>query len=220
MKFLSSNHLMIFLDLLMIVYSLWVINHRKYAELPSLKLAAIGLVVWLLGLHFVISNQLLLPTDIGGFSFYLVILAGVGLLGILLFGVSYLRKIILGLSQQELALLQGIRIFFGAGFIIQAATAELPLMFGIVDGITHISAGFFSLIAAYSVASNIDATRRLWFANLFGLADILIVATTLAFLLLPTIGPHHPMMYAVFLPAPFWLWFHLVSIQNLLRDSN
>jgi hypothetical protein len=28
------------------------------------------------------------------------------------------------------------------------------------------------------------------------------------------------MMYAVFLPAPLWLWFHLVSIQKLVSQPN
>ncbi|MCX7218879.1 MAG: hypothetical protein NTY70_08030, partial [Burkholderiales bacterium] len=64
-----------------------------------------------------------------------------------------------------------------------------------------------------------QGNRRAWFANLFGLTDILIVASTLALILLPQIGPHHPMMYAVFLPAPLWLWFHLVSIWKLLRGE-
>lgn len=44
-------------------------------------------------------------------------------------------------------------------------------------------------------------------------------ATSLAwrkFWLLPVRMPHHPMMYAVFLHSPLWLWFHLISIWKLL----
>ena len=116
-------------------------------------------------------------------------------------------------------LLQGVRVFFGAVFLMFASQGVLPATFGIIDGFTHIGAGFFGLIAAFSIASGINGKRRAWFANLFGLADILIVASSLALVLLPTIGPHHPMMYAVFLPAPLWLWFHLISIIRLVKEG-
>lgn len=51
------------------------------------------------------------------------------------------------------------------------------------------------------------------------MADILVVASTLALVLLPQIGAHHPMMYAVFLPAPLWLCAHLVSLWRLVGES-
>lgn len=95
----------------------------------------------------------------------------------------------------------------------------LPQSFGFLDGFTHIGAGFFVLIAAFSLAAGVNGARRAWFANLFGLADILIVASSLALVLLPQTGPHHPMMYAVFLPAPLWLWFHVVSIAKLVSPD-
>jgi hypothetical protein len=100
---------------------------------------------------------------------------------------------------------------------MMASLGNLPTTFGILDGWTHISAGFLGLIAAFALARGADGARRAWFANIFGLADILVVASTLSLLLLPTLTPHHSMMYAVFLPAPLWLWFHLVSIWKLLR---
>lgn len=62
-------------------------------------------------------------------------------------------------------------------------------------------AGFFGSIAAFACAAGVSASARTWFANLFGLTDILIVASTLALVLLLQIGAHHPMMHAVFLPA-------------------
>jgi len=103
---------------------------------------------------------------------------------------------------------------------MQASLGVLPKTFGILDGFTHIGAGFFGLIAAFSCAASIQGARRAWFANIFGLADILIVAGSLALVLLPQIGPHHSMMYAVFLPAPLWLWFHLISIWKLLPNDS
>ncbi len=101
-----------------------------------------------------------------------------------------------------------------------ASTGTLPQAFGILDGYTHIGAGFFGLIAAFSVAAAVQGARRAWLANLFGLVDILVVATTLALILLPQIGPHHSIMYAVFFPAPLWLWFHLISIWKLRHAEN
>jgi hypothetical protein len=127
---------------------------------------------------------------------------------------------LLNLDQRQLLLLQGVRVWFGAGFLMQASMGVLPQAFGILDGLTHIGAGFFGLTAAFSWSSNIpnaEKARRAWFANLWGLIDILTVASTLALVLLPKIGPHHSMMYAVFLPAPIWLWFHVISIWKLMR---
>jgi hypothetical protein len=125
----------------------------------------------------------------------------------------------LGLDQRQLLLLQGIRVWFGAAFLMQASLGILPKEFGIVDGFTHVGAGFFGLVAAFSISSDLQGARLAWFANLWGLIDILIVASTLALVLLPRIGPHHSMMYAVFLPAPLWLWFHVISIWKLVRKE-
>lgn len=130
------------------------------------------------------------------------------------------RKLIMALSQQQMMLLQGVRVWFGATFLMWAAQGVLPPTFGIIDGFTHVGAGFFGLIAAFACATGRSANSRTWFANLWGLTDILIVASTLALVLLPTIGAHHPMMYAVFLPAPLWICFHLMSMGRLLMGTS
>jgi len=210
---------MIGLDLLMLVYTLWVLSLYKSQNGIGVAIAA-SLLSWLLALHWGLSNQAIFPLDISGVAFLIVIFIAVGLVGIILLGVPPLRKLLLGLDQRQLLLLQGIRVFFGAGFLMQASTGVLPQTFGIPDGFTHIGAGFFGLIAAYSVATGVRSHRRAWFANIFGLADILVVASSLALILLPQIGPHHSMMYAVFLPAPLWLWFHLISIVKLIRTES
>lgn len=129
-----------------------------------------------------------------------------------------MRSLLFSLDQKYLLLFQGIRVFFGASFLMQASTGNLPMLFGILDGWTHIGAGFFGLVAAFSVAIRDGGDRRTWFANLFGLGDILVVASSLALILLPQLTPHHPMMYAVFLPAPLWLWFHVISTWKLVTE--
>jgi hypothetical protein len=219
MSNISPVWTMIGLDILMIIYTLWVVSAFKPIGIAGIAIGAV-MLAWLGALHFGLSHQSLFPKDIPGIAFLMVIFGGVGLVGALLLLIPPVRRLLLNLDQRQLLLLQGIRVFFGASFLMQASLGTLPQAFGIVDGFTHIGAGFFGLIAAFSVAAGIEGNRRAWFANIFGLGDILIVASSLALILLPEIGPHHSMMYAVFLPAPLWLWFHLVSIWKLIRQPN
>jgi hypothetical protein len=218
MSNISTTSIMLGLDVLMIVYTLWALSIFKPIGKLGLGIAA-GMLAWLGLLHLALSSGRLFSQDVSGPAFLAIIFAGVGLVGGLLFLIPSIRALLLDLGQRELMALQGIRVFFGGTFLMFASLGALPQGFGIIDGFTHIGAGFFGLIAAFSVASGAQGHRRAWFANLFGLTDILIVASTLALVLLPQIGPHHPMMYAVFLPAPLWLWFHLVSIWKLCHGQ-
>ncbi|VAW65021.1 hypothetical protein MNBD_GAMMA08-3110 [hydrothermal vent metagenome] len=214
---LNFNWFMIGLDTIMIIYTLWVLslkNNNKFHYGIGL-----GLFIWLTVLHFGLSTKSLFPEDISGIFFLIIIFIAVGLVGALLLFTPPIRRIVLGLDQQQLLLIQGIRVFFGASFLTQASLGAMPLLFGVIDGWTHVAAGFFGLIAAYSVASGINAARRVWFANIFGLLDILIVASSLSLLILDDITPHGSMMYAVFLPAPLWLWAHLISIYKLVQSN-
>lgn len=219
MASVASAWIMIGLDVLMIIYTLWAISLFKPIGKTGIAIA-ISMLAWLAALHFGLSNESLFPKDISGVAFLMLILIGVGVVGAMLLLIPPIRHLVLSLDQRQLLLLQGIRVFFGATFLMQAGTGVLPQGFGIIDGYTHIGAGFFGLIAAFSVAAGVQGTRRAWFANIFGLADILIVATSLALIMLPQIGSHHSMMYAVFFPAPLWLWFHLVSIWKLVRQDD
>ncbi len=208
---------MLVLDSLMVIFTVWVLSLNP-ATRRARGVAAAGLFGWLALLHLVITTQSLLPPDISGIAFYSVVLTGVALVGALLFGVKPIRDVVLAMNQRQLMMIQGIRVYFGATFLIQGGLGVLPATFGLIDGLSHVSAGFFGLVAAFIVAAGTQRHRATWFANAFGLGDILVVATSLAFVLLKDIGPHHPMMYAVFLPAPFWLWAHVVSIYKLLTD--
>lgn len=206
---------MLLLDVLMIVYSLWVLGQRNSLSNKAWWIGS-ALLGWLALLYIGFATQSVFPANISGWAFYLVVLAGVGCVGSILLLPRAIRDYVLQLDQRQLMMLQGVRVYFGACFLIQGGLGLLPNSFAVIDGLTHISAGFFSLIAAFCVAAGRNGRRRVWFANVFGLTDILIVATSLAFVLLDDIGPYHPMMYAVFLPAPIWLWAHLISIYKLL----
>jgi len=213
----TSVWFMIGLDSLMIVYTLWVLS-RNYSSKILIGVGA-TLSAWLTALHLGLSTKSIFPEDISGITFLSLVFITVGMVGLLLLTIPSVRKLVFGLSQEQLLLLQGIRVFFGATFLMQASLGSMPLVFGIVDGWTHISAGFFCLIAAFSVATGNNGVRRAWFANIFGLLDILIVASTLSLVILSDITPHGSMMYAVFLPAPLWLWFHVISILKIIRSE-
>jgi len=216
MSEIASTWFAVFLDLIMIVYTLWIISFSANKDELPVGIG-IGLLGWLFVLHLGLSGKHLFPADISGPAFLSIIFLAVGAVGLLLLGVPAIRQRLLELDQKQLLLMQGVRVLFGANFLMQASLGGLPLTFGILDGWTHIAAGFFGLIAAFSIAIDADGERRAWFANIFGVLDILVVASTLSLLLLPTLSPHHSMMYAVFLPAPLWLWFHLISMWKLLN---
>ena len=211
----NSSWFAIFLDATMIIYTLWVISLGDSKRKFSLGFG-IGMLAWLGALHFGLSTKSIFPADISGPAFLAVVFLAVGAVGALLFLVPPIRQALLALDQRQLLLMQGIRVLFGANFLMQASLGGLPQTFGILDGWTHIGAGFLGLVAAFTLSTGADGVRRAWFANLFGVTDILVVASTLSLVLLPTLTPHHPMMYAVFLPAPLWLWFHLVSMWKLV----
>lgn len=214
MSVLISAWFMIGLDLLMIAYTVWVIS-LKDGKYPI----GVGILLlsWLFLLHLGLSSKSLFPEAITGIDFLIIIFVAVAVVGLLLFFVPYSKRLVLELTQQQLLMMQGIRVFFGASFLMQASLGAMPLLFGIIDGWSHIAAGFFGLVAAYSIVSNNNFVKQVWFANAFGLLDILIVASTLSLLILSDITPHGNMMYAVFLPAPLWLWFHLISIYKLVK---
>jgi hypothetical protein len=163
-----------------------------------------------------ISTKSILPTDISGPVFFAIVLAFVAAVGAVLF-LTPARRILSQLSQVDLQTLQGIRVFFGASFLMQAALGTMPGTFGIFDGFTHVGAGFLGLYAAGVLARDPRATWAAWVSNVFGTVDILVVASSLSLVILPEMTPHHSMMYAVFLPAPLWLWFHVVSTLRLHR---
>lgn len=218
MSLFTSAPFAIFLDLMMIFYTLWVISlGDKNGKLPIG--IGLGMLAWLGLLHFGLSTNSLFPEDISSIAFLIIIFIAVGAVGALLLLVPPIKSKLMALTQKQLLLLQGVRVFFGANFLMQASLGGLPQTFGILDGWTHIAAGFLGLIAAFTLSTDADGERRAWFANIFGVTDILLVASTIALVLLPTIKPHHPIMYALFFPGALWLWFHLVSMWKLINTN-
>lgn len=203
------------LDVAAIAYSVAL---ARRAGVPSRLVlgAALAMSGWLGVLTWAIATKSILPADISGPAFFGVVLAFVGAVGAVLV-LTPARRILSQLSQVDLQAMQGIRVFFGASFLMQAALGTMPRTFGILDGFTHVGAGFLGLYAAGALARDPRATWALWASNVFGTVDILVVASSLSLVILTEMTPHHSMMFAVFLPAPLWLWFHVVSILRLVR---
>ncbi len=204
---------MLGLDGLAVAYSLAVLHRRgdPRSMLPVVVLTSLG---WLAVLHGGLQAAVF-PPDISGPAFLALVFGFVGLVGGLLW-LPPARAIMARATQSQLLQLQGIRIYFGAGFLMLVAVGDLPFTFGLIDGLTHITAGVLGLFAALRQRGR-GARVWSWLANVMGLLDILVVASTIALVLLPDITPHHRMMYAVFFPAPFWFWFHIVSMTKAVR---
>jgi hypothetical protein len=190
------------------------ILRKSGATSRLLAIVCSALAAWW-GLVFVaFATESAFPSDLGGTTLFAVIVATVVVVTGLMFTPA-LRQRLLSLPLGLLMLPQGLRAFFGAGFLIEAVLGIMPRAFGIADGITHISAAFFALMAAYICATSSNGRGAAWFANLFGLLDIVLVAGGIAFVLLQEIGPHHNVMYAAFFAAPIFIGLHVVTIYKL-----
>jgi hypothetical protein len=123
-------------------------------------------------------------------------------------------KSLLALPQYYLLLPQAFRMFFGAGFIIEAAYGILPIDYGVIDGVMHITTAFLATTLAIHIAHGHKPKKSLIMVNIFGLLDIVIVAYGIAFFILGDIGVNHNVFYAVFFPAPIFIWLHLISLYK------
>ncbi|MGK7943626.1 MAG: hypothetical protein AB4058_04075 [Microcystaceae cyanobacterium] len=192
---------------------------RRVGAKPKFRFS-LGVIfgVWLILLHFLISGQKLFPANINSIAFLAAIVLGVAIVGVGCFATP-LRSYLLAIPQEYILLIQGLRVFFGAGFLVEASLGVMPVYFGIADGATHILAAFFALKAGLLFAKHGNNQGEIWFANIFGLVDILLVASGLAFFLLSQVGPHHNVMYAALFAAPIFINLHLVSMLKLLKTN-
>lgn len=193
---------------------------RTGASATFRLVTALILAAWLMVLYLGIAGKWLFPADIGGFTFF-----GIAIIGIIAVSTAMLFfppiKIYLFAAPQEfLLLIQGLRMFLGAGWLIEATLGIMPQYFGIADGITHMTAAFLAMKAAIMYARGDSNRGGLWFANLFGLLDIVVVGVGISFVMLKDIGPYHNVMYALFFVAPLFVGLHFVSLLKLIQAKN
>jgi len=174
-----------------------------------------ALVSWQIFLIWRLAGDGLFPSNIGSVPFCLTLFGFVGVVCAATMVVMPLRKVLLSLPYESLLLPQGLRMFFGAGFLIEGVLGQLPKGFSIADGIFHILSAFLALKSGLLYAQRKDNIGEVWFANLFGLTDIVIVALGIPFALIAEVGPNHNMMYAAFFAAPLFVLFHVLSIIKL-----
>lgn len=200
---------------LVVFLSLMSIGSASKAKLILGGILFSGLIVFA---HWVFDGQRLFPPDMTGGAFYLIILAGAAAVVVLYY--ATVRKEFFNLSQEHLQMAQGVRVFVGGGFLMEGVLDVIPGWFSILDGYFHIASGFLALVAAIAFLKN-HAFRyqMLWLANIVGLLDIMVIITSICFLVWPALGPHHNMMYVVFVAGPLLLWIHFVSIQKLLASN-
>ncbi len=170
---------------------------------------------WLI-IEGVLLNASIIPNDISSVGLFILILIFVVISGMLL---SPLIPKLVSLSQEFLLLPQAMRMFFGAGFIVEAAYGIIPLNYGVIDGVLHITTAFLASVLAICIAQGYKANKALLAVNLFGLLDIVVVAYGIAFFILKDIGIEHNVFFAVFFAAPIFIWLHLISLYKLYHEN-
>lgn len=208
----------------------WVLAIAVIVTIATVLLFRVGkasnTVQWTVGMLFtgilllllwVFGGENLIPTNISGSTFYVIILLGAGT------GVSILyllsRNIFDNLSQEHIQIFQGLRVFVGGGFLMEGVVNVIPGWFSIMDGFFHIASGFLALVAAIAfIKQHPSARKLLWLANIIGLLDIFTIVTSICFVVWKDLGPYHNMNYVVFIAGPVLLWLHLMSIKKLIQS--
>lgn len=211
----ATTAYLIFFDLILVGFCCEALR-RSGASKQFRTLCFTGMMLWLGSLIIGISTHSLFPTGTGNWIFFFLLFGWVGVVCAASLSIKPMRDALLAIPQPLLMLPQGLRIFFGAGFLLQAALATMPKEFGMIDGMTHIIAGFLALKTGLLLGQQGKQKFELWFANLFGLADIVAVASGLAFILIDDTGLYHNIMLAAFFAAPIFVLLHVLSIIKLI----
>lgn len=173
-------------------------------------------VGWIAFIHYIGINKTILPADISSTAYYILTLS----LAALVLAVMYfspIKKAFDNVSQVNMQLVQGLRVFVASGFFMEGVLGVIPGWFSIMDGFFHVTSGFLALVAAIAILKNSSAKNNwLWLANIVGLTDIVVIVTSISFVVWQPIGPFHNMNYVVFYTGVVLLWLHLTSILKLL----
>ncbi len=213
----ATTYWVLFVCLVSLVAFLSLLKVGK-ASKRKMIVGGILFSVSILLIHWVFGGQHLFHPDLGGGAFYLVILGGAAAVVTLYY--LTVRKEFFTLSHAHLQIAQGVRVFVGGGFLMEGVLGVIPGWFSILDGYFHIASGFLALVAASAfLKNNAFKNQMLWLANIVGVMDIMVIVTSICFLVWPSLGPYHNMMYVVFIAGPLFLWIHFVSITRLLASN-
>jgi hypothetical protein len=213
---LLSTVYVVLLNGLLTLLLIWMLRRLRASLATLTGFAAIALIMQAALLLFVQTR----PAIVAGLKpvpFFIILGLGVVAVAAAIMASPVGRTLASG-GQRWLLLPQGLRTLFGAGFLVEGAYGIMPVHFAVSDGLTHIVAGTLALMTAWGLAQNVLGARAVWLAHLFGLLDIIVVATGIAFVLLPEIGPYHNIMIAAFFAAPIFVTLHLMGLVQLLRS--
>jgi hypothetical protein len=219
LEYLTTTYYVIVLNSILAIVLLWLLKIGKASNI-TISLTGIVSFIYIVLEHILIGKGYIFPKDISGGTFFIIILVA-AVLGNLLFYFSSIKRAFSNLSQEHLQMTQGLRIFVSAGFFTEAALGIIPLGFGIMDGFMHATSAFLALISATLYVKNSPIKNNiLWIANIVGVLDILIIVTSICFVVFDEIGPYHNMQYVVFFGGVVFLWIHFVSISKLLKQES
>ena len=198
-----------------LVATLWLLR-KGQASMQLQRMFGGFSVIWLIFIYFVSFNQVLIPGEISGTVFYVCTLLAATIV-LLFFNFSTLKGVFDRVRQEDIQWVQGIRVFVAAGFLMEGVMKVIPGWFSIMDGFLHVTSGFLALVAAIAILKKSkNSNSMVWLANIVGLADILIIVTSINFLVWEDIGPFHNMQTVVFFTGVILLWLHFISITKLL----
>ncbi|NOU39040.1 MAG: hypothetical protein HOO89_10025 [Ferruginibacter sp.] len=198
--------------------TLWLLKIGRATQTTKWVFGLIS-IVWIIFIHFVFSNKLLIPIDISGGAFYALTLSSATLVLVFLY-FSPLKKIFDNISQENIQIVQGLRVFVASGFLMEGVLQVIPAWFSIMDGFLHVSSGFLALLASIAVVKNKSSKNQLlWLANIVGVLDIVIIVTSISLVVWKDLGAFHNMQYVVFYTGVLLLWFHIISISKLIKSN-
>lgn len=217
-NYLATTYWVIGVNLIFLFATLWLLKIGRATQKTKWVFGLIS-IAWIIFIHFVFSNKLLIPIDISGGAFYALTLSSATLV-LVVFYFSPLKKIFDNISQENIQIVQGLRVFVASGFLMEGVLQVIPAWFSIMDGFLHVSSGFFALLASIAVVKNQSSKNQLlWLANIVGVLDIVIIVTSISLVVWKDLGAFHNMQYVVFYTGVLLLWFHFVSISKLIKSN-
>lgn len=216
--YLATTYWVIGVNIIFLFATLWLLKIGLATQTTKWVFGLIS-IVWIIFIHFVFSNKLLIPIDISGGAFYALTLSSAALVLVLLY-FSPLKKIFDNISQENIQIVQGLRVFVASGFLMEGVLQVIPAWFSIMDGFLHVSSGFLALLASIAVVKNQTSKNTLlWIANIVGVLDIVIIVTSISLVVWKDLGAFHNMQYVVFYTGVLLLWFHFISISKLIKST-
>jgi len=214
--YLATTYWVILIAIIAAAVTVWLFRVGKASQKTQVIVGVLS-TAFIALMHWGFGGKNIFSPDMSGGTFFLIILGGAFLVNVLLFLTSY--KIFYALSQECIQLVQGLRVFIGGGFLMEGVVGVIPGWFSIMDGFMHIASGFLALVAAIAYLKNEGFKNKLLcLANIVGVTDIVVIITSICFLVWRDLGPHHNMQYIVFGGGPILLWLHFISMMKLRNE--